>query len=176
MASPVPWIADQVWDCWNPHGSECVDGRAPVEEPQLEPVAKADLLRVPRKSVSVDPALLPPRGIPEQQRALLEESPKSACSTFCPVWPICCERLTTLVNSQGAGLGRLELEALGPLERAYLETEFQYSARVSRTTREQYEAGLSQLLDELKQKGAVDGLNVFQCRTCGRSYVASCHP
>lgn len=173
MPSPIPWIADQLWDQWNPPNGLCLDGRAPIEEPQLEEVTEADLVRIPPSPVQ---GQVPPEGSLEEQLTRLLSTPQSAMATFSPVWPVCCKRLTTLVNSQGEGIQLEELNPTGPLEKSYLESQFKYTMQVSRTSREEFEAVLHKALDELRQTGFIDGLNVFECRVCGRKYLASCHP
>ena len=77
------------------------------------------------------------------------------------------------MNAQGVGIAvsRLELDT-DSLKVAYLEGEVaSYPTQSVDPV-----IGFARLLDQLQTEGYADGINLFQCRACGRTYVASCHP
>ena len=74
-----------------------------------------------------------------------------------------------------AALDVAYLEALvGPLSRAFLEGE--RDGWGPDATLEELHHRFEEQLSWMREDGVADGTNIFQCRACGRVYVASCHP
>lgn len=95
-----------------------------------------------------------------------------------PYWPICCGVLATLINAEGAGETLAAIEATaGSLDTSHLEGRplRGVDTRHSRQLAEVVQAGYREELAMMRRNGDLgDGFNVFQCRCCGRVYIASC--
>ena len=181
IASPVAWVSDAVWSrwMWDRQFADLTNEQEWVTfpEPRIYPATEGDLVRVHPARVPQD-ARLPPPGSVEAHRRLLESTPP-ALGVQAPSWPVCCDRLATLIHDQGTGCKVNEIEAqTGPLDRAYLEQEVR-NDWCTRTAAELEQALLLGYRDELeciRRQGAADGVIFHQCRACGRVYVGSCHP
>jgi hypothetical protein len=186
VPSPVAWVSDQVWTWW----ARDLDPDAlapPITEPEVIVVTDADRARAPvGRPLSFGPAP-EPGTVDELRRRLLSTPRLSNRGTECATWPVCCQRLSTLIWNEGMGPSLAELEAAGPLDRAYLEEEIRTGWGSPEAVAQGLREGYGPALRALRSKpgffallfGAVaggDGINVFQCRTCGRLYVGSCHP
>ena len=175
--SPVPWIADEVWQAWNAGGvadaSDC-----PIHEPTVMTVSDHDRRRAPALPRGLDEPV-PPQANVDEMVLLLLSTPPSFLGLHDPVWPRCCQRPATLVNSQGRGrvLNAIEARA-GSLDRAYIEREIRegWGARTREELTDLLDKGFAVQLREMRRRGAADGVNIFHCRACGKVYVASCHP
>lgn len=177
LRSPVPWIADEVWTCWiDP------DPTQPYRETLVSPgvivVSDDDRKRsIPAPGYAHTAA---PRMEPEDAArcfAALKGTPSSHATTFSPLWPICCGKLATLINAQGAGADICEIEAAyGPLDHTYLEHLIPPAARARPKGLRRFEASISKDLQEMRRWGSFSGLLIFKCRTCGRHYVSTCIP
>jgi hypothetical protein len=177
-ASPVPWIADEVWSAWQYWGSDPLPPDFPtIEYPDLFPADAADLERVPRGEVPAG-VPVPPPGRYEELVQLLAKTPPSVGVRH-PAWPMCCDRLATLINHQGDGvlLDAIEAEA-GPLDRAFLIQDLRsnWNCKTEAHLVDAMSRGYADLLKALREDGVVEGLVIFQCRSCGRFYVGGCHP
>jgi hypothetical protein len=89
---------------------------------------------------------------------------------------VCCERLCTLIWNEGVGpdIVALELE-LGPLDRAYVEQEVLTEWGPPEHARALLDQGFGPALERIRRgKVSASGVNLFQCRACGRLYLASC--
>lgn len=171
--SPVPWIDDLVWAVWARWPAKSDD--SPIWEPRLREATEDDRRRAARR---------PPRGVPgptgsrEQHAHALAGTPASALGMLRPYWPICCDVLTTLINAEGAGeaLATIETSA-GPLDTSHLAAALSedWTPESPRQLAEVVEKGYREELTLMRCDGELgDGFNVFQCRCCGRVYIASC--
>jgi hypothetical protein len=90
------------------------------------------------------------------------------------VWPVCCERLTTLVMDQGGGMALEQLEAAaGPLDDALTDAARGYHQDGPKAARVDW----AKALDGVRSgRHGGDGLVVFHCRVCGRLYGSWCEP
>lgn len=95
-----------------------------------------------------------------------------------PYWPVCCGVLTTLINAEGAGQALAAIEAnAGPLDTSHLEADLSedWTPGSPQQLAEAVQAGYREELALMRRDGELgDGFNVFQCRCCGRVYIASC--
>jgi len=178
--SPVAWVADEVWQRLNPSGFlarrvVAVQPGPVVIGPHMTPATRDDHLRVPQMLVRSD-AEIPPTGSLAEQRARLLKTPgggqiKSA------VWPVCCDRLGTLIScQQNDALAGIE-QVAGPLDRAFLAEELNSWGGPNADVSSFRDHGWREVLSRMRT-GAHSGMgiNIFQCRACGRLYVASCAP
>jgi len=171
--SPVPWIDDLVWAVWSRWPAKSDD--SPIWEPRLREATEDDRRRAARR---------PPRGIPgptgssEQHARTLAGTPPAALGILRPCWPICCSTLTTLINSQGAGEALDAIEATaGPLDTSHLEADLSedWTPKSPQHLAEVVQIGYREEIALMRRDGGLgDGFNVFQCRRCGRVYIASC--
>ena len=166
--SPVGWLSDEIWRTWNEHDPEAADLKTPHGGPITDawPAAvSADDHRRAKVAPVPAGALVPPPGTLGEHATLLDSTTGSGYLRSVR-WPVCCDRLTTLRPCD------LELErATGPLDDALTDAH-----------------GADGDLDELRgrwrdtlaQKRAGkhggDGMELFQCRTCGRVYGATSRP
>lgn len=174
-SSPVPWLSDPVWSAW-PH-EPGKKWRCPVERPWVLAVWDSDRERAPRWPVP-EGATVPEPGSVADNTALLATTPGTGRGTRSPVWPVCCERLSTLIWNEGVGPSIPEIEAaVGPLDRAYLEQEVLTEWGPPEHAPALLEQGFGPTLERIR-RGKLDksGVNLFQCRSCGRLYLASCKP
>ncbi len=180
VESPVGWIADEVWLRLNPSGFlarrvVAVQPGPVVIDPHLTPAVRDDHLRVPQMLVRSD-AEMPPTGTIDEQRERLLTTP-GAGQIKSAIWPVCCDRLGTLISCQQNDLVA-EIEAsAGPLDRAFLCEELNSWGGPNADVESFRDAGWSEVLGRMRS-GAHSGMgiNIFQCRACGRIYVASCAP
>jgi len=95
-----------------------------------------------------------------------------------PYWPVCCEALATLINTEGAGHTLADIEAAaGPLDSSHLEADLteDWTPNSPQHLAEVVQAGYREEIALMRHDGGLgDGFNVFQCRRCGRVYIASC--
>jgi len=174
--SPVPWLSDAVWRGWNegdPHAREEKVPNKPISDATPTAVTEDDRRRAGRGNVAPD-APVPPTGTLESHAALLDSTP--GLGYFAVVrWPVCCERLSTLI-SDGITLDIAELERdVGSLDHAL--TEVHLPAGTSDRERFVSEAGWRPTLAAMRvRRFGDDGVAFFQCRACGRVYGAYHHP
>lgn len=174
LVSPFPWISDEVWGVWNRYESPAGswDDISPINAPRLNIVFENDRQRAPIVAVASN-LQIPPEGTLEQHRALLDSTRGGGYIGWVR-WPICCRRLCTLIMA-GGGRNRLEsIEAnTGPLDQVLL---LDHAADEPGS----WDAILHNWADQLRQirigKHGGDGVNLFQCRNCGRVYGAYSEP
>jgi len=175
-ACPVPWLSDEVWHQWNAGEANARDLKVagkPISDASPTAVTDDDRRRAPRRSPIPD-APLPVRGTLEQHGALLASTP--GLGYFAVVrWPVCCERLSTLI-CEGGSLDLRALEGVaGSLEHALTEAHLPPGA----TDAERFarEGGWTRTLGEMRAGNhGGDGIALFECRAGGRLYGAYCHP
>ena len=176
QGAPVSWLADSVWRRLQPFQTRWLVGSVLVRSPTLTSANGQDHERVPR--LSLKPGLPVPPEM-KAQPALRALATMTGPSMICqPVWPYCCNRLATLISWQGgaADLTRIEQEA-GPLDQAFLAEEFASWGGGAEEQERFYQAGWSEVLAMMRSgRHSGQGVNIFQCRACGRIYVASCAP
>ncbi len=173
VPSPVPWVDDLVWAVWSRRPAE--SSVTPIWEPQLREVSAEDRSRAANATRSGTPS---PRGTLEQHAQLLQSTPPVADGVLRPYWPVCCESLATLINAEGAGRTLADIEAAaGPLDTSHLEANLteDWTPTSPQQLAEVVQAGYREELALMRRDGGLgDGFNVFQCRRCGRVYIASC--
>lgn len=175
--SPVAWVSDDVWSAWQYWGSDPVPSDFPtIEFPDLIPADAGDLERAPRAEIPPG-APVPPPGRVKELAQLLASTPPSVGVRH-PVWPVCCSRLATLINHDGDGVELEKIESeTGPLDRAFLAQDLRsnWDCRSDEQLADTMRRGYGESLEQLRE-GGVEGLVIFQCRSCGRVYVGGCHP
>jgi hypothetical protein len=174
--SPVPWLSDEVWRAWNAGDASARDVQVagkPISGALPTRVTDDDRRRAARRPPTAG-APLPVRGTLEQHGALLASTP--GLGYFSTVrWPVCCERLSTLISDGGT----LDLRALervaGSLDHALTEAHLPPGA--ADEERFAREGGWTRTLAEMRAgEHGGDGIALFECRACGRVYGAYCHP
>lgn len=182
--SPVPWISTSTWrrgHRWDP-GRELLYGarararaRARVERPCVE---EASIVRVTPEDREAAPIVdeplrasrlpVPDAGTPEQhEEALAAAPPSRELLVRAPSWPICCDRLATLVGHAGVDAG---FRAVLPRAHfLYEEARKGWGVKSDAAARER--AG-----EEYGHRELDEGAALFHCRACGRVYLGSCHP
>jgi hypothetical protein len=148
-----------------------------IREPRLYRSTPSDLERV-RPAPVPHGAPLPSTGTLEEHLAQLASTPP-ASGIEAPSWPICCDRVASLIHEQGVGQDIVEIEShTGPLDRAFVEAEVHedWCPRDAVELREYLLVGYRDILEDARRDGGTDGLILHQCRACGRVYVGSCHP
>lgn len=172
--SPVPWIDDLVWAAWSRRPVKSTS--SPIWEPRLREVSEDDRRRAATGRPSGTPS---PQGTLAEHARTLDATPPVADGVLRPCWPVCCGALTTLINTEGAGRPLAEVEAaVGPLDASHLEADLldDWTLRSPQERAEVLQAGYREELDWMRRHGGIgDGFNIFQCRRCGRVYLASCH-
>lgn len=173
--SPVPWISDEVWA--HLHRDATFDPQPSILAPEPYVVTEGDRKRAP--ILPVDGGEVPPPGTAAEHEQRLRSTPAAPFAILSPLWPICCERLTTLVLLEGGGrpsLRELELR-VGRLDLPMLEGMLDRTAFSSTRAWEQaLKTGRAAELAELRAHDACDGVLLLQCRACGRVYLGHCHP
>lgn len=176
--SPVPWIADEVWTDWQYWKLDPLPPDFPtIEHPDLIVVTAEDRDRAPLAPIPPD-APLPRPGALEEHVCLLASTPPSV-GIHSPIWPVCCDRLTTLVNHQGDGVPIDYLEAqTGSLDLAFLVEDLRrnWNCRSESELVEAMARGYGEILSFLREDGMAEGVAIYHCRSCGRVYVGGCHP
>ncbi len=171
--SPVRWIDELVWAVWSkwPPKSET----SPIWEPRLRNVSEDDRRRAARGQARGAPG---PQGPLEQHAQALAETPPAALGLLRPYWPVCCDALATLINAEGAGHPLTEIEAsVGSLDTSHLEADLSedWTPKSDQELAEVVKIGYREELAVMRAEGELgDGFNIFQCRNCGRVYIASC--
>lgn len=177
-ASPVPWIADEVWTDWQYWINAPLPADYPtIEHPDLIPVEAEDLDRAPHATVPQGVPVPQPGSFTELVQQLATTPPASGVRS--PCWPLCCGRLATLINHQGDGLPIEQIEVqTGPLDRAFLVGDLRsnWGCKSEDELADAMKRGYGESLSELREDGMSEGLVIFQCRACGRVYVGGCHP
>lgn len=175
--SPVPWIADSVWRrLYRPLGAHRVAPRPVVVRPELIAVEDSDRERAPTLARAANERLPPAGALEAQRRRLLQL--KGSGGIHAPVWPVCCERLATLISAQGGKevLDAIESQA-GPLDRAFLDAELRSWGGPEADVDAFRRVGWSDVLAGIRRgEHTGQGVNIFHCRACERVYVASCAP
>ena len=171
--SPVPWISTKLWRQANRRSLElelymgtsaptpCLDEVTAVVADDKDREA-APVVAVADEEPIPEPAPL------DQLQAQLDDPPEgTGLFLHCVTWPVCCERLTTLVE-EGCGDGGLA--GVLPLAH-YLRAEIRAGWGTGDETKvERYAA------EPYGKKELQDGVALFHCRACGRVYLGSYHP
>jgi hypothetical protein len=172
--SPVPWIDDAVWTAWSQHPT--LEAESPIVRPTIGEVSADDRERAGRRPVRPGERS-PPEGTLDAHTQLLASTPAAAGVVYSPLWPVCCRRLTTMISCEGAGQSLVSIEnAAGNLDHAFIES-LVASASEDGATAVNYrrQHGYSQELRLMRhdQHGG-DGFVIFECRSCGRTYLSTC--
>ena len=179
--SPVPWVAVAVWADWSRRPvaaptSLAGGSESPIGDPVVGDVTDDDRRRAPRRPLR-DGEPISPVGSLAEHAQLLKSTPPASIGVYGPFWPVCCKRLTTLIHCQGAGESLEDIErVVGRLDFAFVEAnsgDMQLTAEQNAYLRAR---GYGDLLNEVRRNGGGDGYGVFECRKCGRTYVAIWEP
>jgi hypothetical protein len=167
--SPVPWLSDEIWRAWNAGDSDACSrhepGR-PIDEVWPTFVTEDDRRR--SRPAPIPPgAPVPAPGTLEEHATLLRSTPGTGYFNLV-LWPVCCDRPTTLLMPDIAALE----SAVGPLD--VVLTEAHHPSVEKRRAQEQAWADVMAKMRAGKHGG--DGTAFFQCRACGRIYGACCEP
>jgi hypothetical protein len=172
----VPWLSDAVWREWNRDDADAahlkVPGK-PISDAEPTTVTEDDRRRAGRGKIGPGESAAPVAP-PESLKALLDSTP--GLGYFAAArWPVCCDRLCTLISESGTlALHELENE-LGSLDRTLLEVHLPPgSSAEERFDREG--AWLRTLAAARAGKHSGEGTAFFQCRICGRVYGSYHHP
>lgn len=169
--SPVPWISTETWRREQPwdaayevlYGREG-EGRPAVDEPTVCVATDADRRDAPRVEPTMDP---PP--FDDEPASVLSAAPLAVrLWVHGPAWPLCCERLATLVGF-ARGVDLAVREALPSAH--FLRAEIAKEWGVSTPEAVEAEAARPYGRHELAQ-----GHAVYHCRVCGCVYLGSYHP
>lgn len=165
----MPWLSDAVWRMWNEGDAEAASFKEPgrpISDAWPTVVTDGDRSRAPRGNIPQGISL-PPTGTLEEHLRLLASTPGVGYLSSVH-WPVCCDRLTTLIapSLEGPDIPSIE-EQVGPLDLALLDVH-----------REHRESGYwSERLTAMRRgRDGGDGIVAFQCRACGRVYGSFCHP
>jgi hypothetical protein len=175
--SPVPWVSDDAWRALSTGGPPRLIGQLTptIVGPDLVRVTPGDLARIPGGVPPKEPGAqaLPLEGL---RRPLLGTT--GPFQLHSPVWPVCCNTLGTLINSQGRGIPLATVEArVGPLDQAYLENELAGWGGAGADPASYFKRGWSEVLEGIRGGSHTgQGINLFQCTRCERHFVASCSP
>ena len=174
--SPVAWLSNEIWRSWNDGDAGARDVQEPgkpISDAWPTPVTGNDRRRAARRNVA-EGQPPPPAGTLEEHRARLESTPGLGYLSSVH-WPVCCERLGTLISESGSlDLELLEREA-GSLDRVL--TEGHLPPGTSDGERFAREGTWQRTLAKMRAgTHSGDGVALFQCRACGRIYGAYCHP
>lgn len=161
---PVPWISEETWhreESWtNPdydQRSPCIGDPRPLT---LRPFERD----VAPKLATTEGAEMSPPGTPEEHRKRLTDSPQTLVfHIYSPRWPICCQRITTLVGFRG-----IDEDVAPVLPRAHEVEEF---------TGEEWARGAADEPDdpragEYDSEYLQDDLACYHCPNCGGVYLA----
>jgi hypothetical protein len=175
----VPWLSDAIWRAWNEGDADARNVKLrgkPISDARPTAVTEDDRCRAARRAPpgAAPNTALPPRGTLAQHGALLESTPGLGYLAAVQ-WPVCCERLTTLISENGSlDLAALE-SASGSLN--FVLTEAHLPSGSSNEQRFAREGAWVRTLAEMRAgEHAGDGTALFECRDCGRIYGAYCHP
>ena len=178
--SPFPWLSDDIWSGLERQEGPFLpprrDARGTIVSPQLTLATDADRARIPKHPLVQD-LPVPPESTGTEHREQLIQT-KAIGQLRMPVWPVCCNRLSTLINFQGIGrpLADIESEA-GPLDQAFLERELRGWGGPTADNQEILATGWRDVLADIRNGNHdYQGMAFYQCRACGRYYVASCQP
>ena len=161
---PVPWISEETWlreESWT---TPNFDQQSPcINDPR--PVTVRDFQRkLAPKLATADASEMSPRDTPEEHRQRLRDSPNTRVfHIYSPRWPICCERITTLVGFRGVD------EDVAPvLPRVHIIEEF---------SDEEWARGAADEPDdprstEYDAEYLRDDLALYHCPNCGGVYLA----
>ena len=171
--SPVPWISTALWRRENRRSleMELETGPATLAPCLVDATAfvaeAADQAGAPVAVVADDAPV--PEPAPRAKLQAQLEAPPNATGLYLdlPSWPVCCERLTTLVDC-GFGDGGLP-DALP--EAHHLRAEIRAMADAADEAEVERYAAEPYGKEELE-----DGVALFHCRACGRVYLGSYHP
>jgi len=176
--SPVPWLSDEVWRSLGPSDGRLARlgfGGRPIQGPELIPVTPRDQARAPVLPIPKNAPVPPTLDFVSALRALIQTAGPGQIRT--PVWPQCCQRLATLVFRQGKGTPLVTLEAQGPLDQAYLEGELSTWGGAAADRARLLATGWREVLAMMRAGSHHgQGIHIYQCRACGRVYVASSGP
>ncbi len=177
VGSPVPWIGNDAWRGLCTGSLPRLIGQLTptIQGPDLVQVTPGDLARIPGANPPGEPSTSAP---PLESLRHLLLGTTGPFQLHNPLWPVCCNTLGTLVNSQGRGTPLTTLEAqAGPLDQAYLENELAGWGGAGADPTPYFERGWSEILEGIRERSHTgQGINLFRCARCDRHYVASCSP
>ena len=170
--SPVAWISTELWRRANRWDIEmesqlgAPDPMPSVDAAILVVTDAEDRARAP--VIEIDNAEpIPASGSGAELEQQLRAPPlANSLLMHCPSWPVCCDRLATLIGYDLVDDGFVEV-----LPRAYYvraESEKWGDGGEDAVMESSFEGGYDGFLP--------DGVAVYHCRQCGRVYLGSYHP
>jgi hypothetical protein len=159
-----------VWAAWNRHATPADAGERIVHGGLVGPVSESDRARAHR--LASDAGALPPVGTLAAQERRLSET-LGAGSVQGAHWPLCCDRLTTLVFLHGAGIDGLVLIDRGGARGCLLASVAQAAGQAL----DEALTGWDALVEQVRRRRhSGEGMALFHCRACGRVYGAYAEP
>lgn len=156
--SPYPFISDEKWRGWRGYAGDDLGMGARTLEMNLVTVSEDQKARIASRPMS-GPSPVP--GTIDECALQLRELKSDVFLMGPGNWPVCCDRLATLMGSDE--LGKAEAQ-LGPLDACAVGEGSDSWPNECRSWR-------AKNADQPK-----DGVAFFQCRGCGRPYVAFHEP
>lgn len=177
--SPVAWIADAVWADWNrrpvPESHAGTD-ESPIGDPVVGEVSADDRRRAPRRGLQSNEWMAQEGELAEHEQ-FLQSTPPAFGVVYSPYWPVCCRRLTTIIHCEGAGQALSDIEqSSGRLDYAFVEGNFADIHLTAEQDAELRQDGYADLLRVCRREKGGDGYGIFECRSCGRTYVTTWEP
>lgn len=179
--SPVAWVGDEVWADWSRRPvrdlqSPPDESDSPIGDPVVGEVSDGDRARAPRRPLRGDERMAP-EGLLAEHVRLLRSTPSASIGVYGPFWPVCCRRLTTIIHCQGGGRSLQDVERdVGALDYAFVEGNFADIHLTAEQDAELRLVGYSDLLRVWRREKGGDGYGIFECRSCGRTYVTTWEP
>ena len=167
--SPVPWISDETWRRENSWGVPDYEAEHPAVD-GARPMLAVDFDRqIAPKIATSDNGQLAPTGSLEEQKERLDSPPASrALRIYSPIWPVCCNRLSTLVGHDGVD----EVFEAVIEQTHHLRAEVVADWDVDPENEPHKVEGLVKRTYDDDQLQPGKGL--YHCANCGSVYVATC--
>lgn len=168
--SPYPWISDSVYAVWSRRANSADVGRHIVHDALITSVTQDDLKRAPK--LEGDFGRLAPTGSLQDHERLLHGTtgPGRVAGAH---WPVCCDRLATLVFIHGAGTDADTLIERGSIGGCLLASVIDAIG----LPREDAMADWGALAERIRRrKHSGEGVTLFHCRACHRLYGSYSEP
>lgn len=167
---PVPYISDETWrreESWtiptHKRSYPAIDDAAPTEA--------VDYDRQIAPTLASTDGPTPPQGTIEEHRQRLLTPPQTrALRIYSPVWPVCCQRLATLVGHHG-----IDQAFEGVIEKSHrllaeIVADHEFDLELVEEREEAEKLTARDYDDTILQSG----IALYHCGDCGSVYVATC--
>lgn len=162
--SPYPWIADSLWMAWQRRATDADRTRPIVNDCLVIPVSDDDRARAAR--LGGDGKDLPPAGTVATHEQLLFGT-HGAGRVVGGHWPVCCDRLATLIFIHGAGEEGNAVIDSGRADGCLLASVAEEAGQPLADA----VADWNTLLKRVREhRHSGEGISLFHCRACGRVY------